>query len=288
MVPAVFFPQKTGNDADRAHIYRARILREKPSSGNREMNLLRIIVHGYLHAMYGLRIITGTGAFGREKARIVRGPVSADGKPLKKALFRYHVKQFNEASCSVATVATVLNAVMASRGLDPGPVTQTDILETVRTGHWKERMSENGHNGRRGLPLERLGKVVKSSFDTYGIRYDAVEIVQARKRKGPAAAVQKMLRQRLHDFETRGTCLVIAHFDQGALVRTLNIPHISPVGGFDPHTGEVTVLDVDPEQETPYTVAFDTFYRALASDYHHAFKPFGYGSGGYVCVRLDR
>ena len=46
------------------------------------------------------------------------------------------------------------------------------------------------------------------------------------------------------------------------------------------------MLDVDPEQERRYSVSFSTFYNGLASDYHHVFRPFGYGSGGCVVVML--
>ena len=72
----------------------------------------------------------------------------------------------------------------------------------------------------------------------------------------------------------------------GRYVRALNIPHISPVGSFDPKNMTVTVLDVDSSQENPYRVTFDTFYSGLSSDYGHIFRPFGYGSGGYVFIRL--
>ena len=140
----------------------------------------------------------------------------------------------------------------------------------------------------RGLPLAVLRDVVKSSLDAYGIAYEAVEAVQAVKDKVQSKAVKAVLWERLKDFEGRGDCLVIAHFDQGAYVPTLNIPHISPVGGFDTETGDVVILDVDPDQERFYRIDFETFYRGLSSNYHHVFRPFGFGSGGYVFIQLHR
>jgi len=44
------------------------------------------------------------------------------------------------------------------------------------------------------------------------------------------------------------------------------------------------MLDVDPAQEKPYRITFDTFYKGLSSNYNHVLKPFGFGSGGYVFV----
>jgi hypothetical protein len=147
-------------------------------------------------------------------------------------------------------------------------------------------MTDQGYKGRRGLPLPVLGDVVESSLDAYGIRYKAVETVPARKNPDQSDKIRADLWKRLHDFEERGSCLVIVHFDQGAYVPTLNIPHISPVGGFDTKTGEVVILDVDPEQDKPYKITFDTFYNGLSSNYNHILRPFGFGSGGYVYVKL--
>jgi hypothetical protein len=251
------------------------------------MKLLRTLIHTYLAVPYGFHRLTGTGAFGRRGAVYITDPIQTDGNRLKTALLKHFVKQFHEASCSVATVVTCLNAIRATQGSQAPPISQMEILEKVKTGNWKKRMSAAGDNGRRGLPLPLLGKVVEGSLDAYGIKAKAVEIVQVRKQSASSARIKADLLQRLHDFEKKGDCLIIAHFNQGVYVRALNIPHISPVGGFDPQHMTVTVLDVDTSQEKPYRVAFDTFYKGLASDYGHIFRPFGYGSGGYVFVRLS-
>ena len=250
------------------------------------MNLRRIIIHAYLYGPYLFHRITGSGAFGRHKARYIEGPIPTDGNKLKAALIKHHVKQFHESSCSVASVVSALNAIRDVKSDGHVPISQMDILEKVRTGYWKERMSEKGHNGKRGLPLPLLGEIVKSSLDAYEIQYEAVETVQAHNKFGQPEKIKATLRHRLFDFETKGNGLIIAHFDQGKLVPGLNIPHISPVGGFDIQTGDVTVLDVDPEQERPYKITFDTFCKGLFSNYNHVLKLFGYISGGYVFINL--
>lgn len=249
------------------------------------MNLQRIIVHVCLYVPYFFHKITGTGAFGRQKAEYLQDPVQTDGNALKATLLRHHVKQFYESACSVATVVSAVNAIRALKGDDHTPISQMDILEKVQTGNWKERMSENGHNGKRGLPLPLLGKIVKSSLDAYGIPYKAVETIPFHKKLGRPGKIKKDLRNRLADFETKGNCLIIAHFDQGAFVPGLNIPHISPIGGFDTQNGYVTILDVDPEHKKPYRITFNTFCKGL-SRYNHVLKLFGYKSGGYVFIKL--
>jgi hypothetical protein len=249
------------------------------------MDLIRLIIRAYLLIPYHFHKLTGTGAFGIRAAEYIPGPIASDGNPLKKALLQHHVKQFHASSCSVASVAACVNALLAEKTDGRAPITQKDLLETVKSANWKERMGRNGHKGKRGLPLALLGEVVKSSLDAYGLAYEAVETVQMPANSQIAGEIRKILWQRLHDFETAGSGLVIAHFDQGQYIPALNIPHISPVGGFDASNGRVTILDVDRDQAMPYHISFDTFCRGLSSNYHHVFKPFGYGRGGYVYIR---
>ena len=250
------------------------------------MDLRRLIIFAAFYIPYGIHRITRTGAFGGQRAEFIRNGIPSDGNGLKAALIKNHVKQFHEASCSVATIVSVINAIREDSADTPAPISQMDILKKVRTANWRERMSEKGDNGKRGLPLSVLSDIVKSSLEAYEIDYRAMETVQARKNPGEAERIKKVLWNRLVGFETLGNGVIIAHFDQGAFVPALNIPHISPVGGFNPEKGTVTMLDVDSSQEDPYNISFDTFYKGLSSDYLHVLKPFGFGSGGYIYIQL--
>jgi len=211
------------------------------------MTLQRAIRLAHLYIVYGVYKITGTGPFGPNRAEYVHVPIETNGNPLKAALVKHHVKQFHGASCSVASVVSAVNAVKNLQAEGAVPISQMDILERVKTANWKERMLDKDYKRRRGLPLSVLGDVVKSSLDAYNIEYKAIETVPATKDPHRSKKIREVLFNRLREFEERGDCLIIAHFDQGAYVPTLNIPHISPVGGFDTKTGKVLVLDVDPE-----------------------------------------
>jgi hypothetical protein len=251
------------------------------------MWLLRRIVGSYLGMRLQFHKFTGTGAFGPHSAIYLDSTRPVNGHALKRALSQHYVKQFHESSCSVASVVTVINALGSLQQRNFSPVTQMDILEKVRTGHWKERMEPGGHNGRRGLPLQLLKEVTQASLEAYRIDYEEIAAIQAEKKASQAAGIKTTLRHRLKAFEKYGRSVIIAHFDQGIYVRSENIPHISPVGGFDLKNGRVTILDVDRYQEHPYRIDFDTFYKGMASDYHHLFRPFGYGSGGYIWIKLN-
>ena len=207
--------------------------------------------------------------------------------PIAKALIDHFITQFNTTACSVASVAMVLNAARAHLGLSHLPeFTQHQILNDVKAAHWKNRVSGAGHNGRRGLPVETLGKVVVSAFDHYGIPYRDIKTVPLLQKKSDLYLQRKKLYSRLNEFETLGDSLIIAHFNQGLFIKGLHLPHISPVGAFDIKRNQVLILDVDPHQVSPYWVSFDAFFEGLAWSYGRIMKLYGYGGGGYVWIRL--
>lgn len=250
------------------------------------MNLLLNLIRPYLYTLYGIHRVTHTGAFDQDKARMVPAAAKPSWNELKQALWRFHVKQFHDSSCSVASVVSCVNAIRFLKDSTAPPIRQTDILNQVTSGHWKERMSENGYNGRRGLPLPILGQVVKGSIKAYSLRVGDVDIVQMPQNEPNRSPIKQTLRKRLMDFDQHGNGLVIAHFDQGTFLPTFNIPHISPVGAYDAKRGLVTMLDVDQELKEPYQVGFSRFCEGLSCNYHRVFQLFGYTGGGYVYISM--
>ena len=204
--------------------------------------------------------------------------------PLKQALWKNYVRQYHEASCSVASVATVVNTLREVLRGEPSEITQMDLLDKVPAGNWKKRMSPGGDNGKRGLPLALFGEVVEESLAAFEIPVAGVETVSLR--EGSAREAMETLKRWLHGFETQGDGLIIAHFDQGAFLPELNIPHISPVGGYDAETFRVTILDVDRFQPAPYSISFERFLRGVSRPYLFPFRLRGLKTGGYVHIRL--
>jgi hypothetical protein len=250
------------------------------------MKIIFLVMRSVLYLRYFFHRLSATGAFGRYPARYETIMPDIQGNPVKAGLYRHHVKQFHESSCSVASVACVVNTLLENQGRLPArPVTQQDLLNRVTAAHWKQRMGPNGYRGRRGLPLPVLGQVVTASLHAFDIAHQGVDVVPATRDPEKTTVFLRTLRIRLERFERTGNGIIIAHFDQGSLVPDLNIPHISPVGGFNPDTGEVTLLDVDTSQPGPYTVPFHRFFRAISTNYLHLFNLFGDGRGGYVYIR---
>ncbi len=162
------------------------ILSGIPDSGRsmtakeRSMKLIFILMRTVLYLRFFFHKFSATGSFGKNPARYESFLPTIEGNPIKAGLFRHHVRQFHESSCSVASVACVVNALLESQGRLPGTtVSQQDLLNRVTTAHWKERMGPNGYRGRRGLPLPELGQVVTASLKVFNISHQGVEVVPA-------------------------------------------------------------------------------------------------------------
>lgn len=250
------------------------------------MKLLKFVIWRYLYIQFAFYKWTKRGAFGKQQAQYLEKIDMTGANPLKQALVRHHVKQYHEASCSVASVASLINAVSDTEKRNGMPVSQLDLLDNVKEAHWKERMEPDGHNGRRGLPLSVFGDVVRNSFEVYELPFQEIDVVQANRKSDQAEADKEKLRARLIEYEIDGNALIIAHFNQGVYLKVLQIPHISPVGGYDPETDMVTILDVDYLQKKHYQISFDRFYEGLANNYNRLFRAHGFDSGGYVYVKL--
>jgi len=249
--------------------------------------VLKFFIWRYLSIQLVFYKLTGTGSFGRKKAIYIDQLELEKPNPLKNAMIKHHVKQYHEASCSVASVASVINSVTeVVNGIQPQVISQMDLLDNVREAHWKERMEPEGYGGKRGLPLSVFGDVVKSSFHVYKLPYQKIDVVQTSRKPEEAELIKEKLRNRLIEYEKDVSAVIIAHFNQGVYLKALQIPHISPVGGYDIESDMVTILDVDYLQKKHYQVSFDRFYEGLSNNYNFLFRAHGFDSGGYVYIKL--
>lgn len=237
---------------------------------------LRHLIFLYLYLVYFFYMIFKAGPFGKNK------PVFIDDSfNVSKKLLENQVKQFNEASCSVASVAVIINSL---RDNNFDPVTQKELLEKVDACAWKKRMSLKGDNGKRGLPLDMLGHVVEKAFEVYKIPYKKIQTIDF-SGSSDEADLKNDLRKRLDELD-KEKAFIIAHFNQGLLIPTLQIPHISPIGGYDAKNDEVIVLDVDFSVEKNYKVSLNSLFKAMKSNYYNLFISHGYGMGGYVYIKI--
>lgn len=204
-----------------------------------------------------------------------------------KALSENFIPQFSASSCSVASTAIVLNAARTTMGLmsNGNRISQSEILDKSNALHWKERVSRKGYQGRRGLPIEILGTAIESSFRNFDVPCKEISTIPLSAGSKNLHLRKKELLSRLIAFDKKADSFIVAHFNQGIFIRGLHLPHISPVGAFDPKLQRLLILDVDPDQHSPYWVSFDTFFEGVCWGYGGILKKYGYTGGGYVWIR---
>lgn len=196
--------------------------------------------------------------------------------------------QFNEAACSVASMATVLKAARVMQGQDVNsvPITQEEILNRVRAANWAERISPKGHQNRRGLPVDMLGLAAEEAFTRFQVPVVSMQAVPLFGTSFNPEESKKQLFQRLSDFQNSTCHLLIAHFNQGVFIKGLHLPHISPIGNVDVKQKMVCILDVDPDIREPYWVSYETFWKGISWRYNGVLRRHGYDGGGYIWIQL--
>jgi hypothetical protein len=196
-------------------------------------------------------------------------------------LITHYTGQDNGLSCSVASVAMVLNAIARTRGdlrANDANYQQSKLIDDIKAAHWKEHVTGSGWKGRRGLTLAELEEVVFDTLKTYSLDGWTVS------RRSFTEATPKTLgelRAILQANEASADDFVILHFLQDKLTNDPGGPyaHISPVGAYDTASGHVLILDVDREYYGPYWVSLERLLTALS-----ATTP-AFGHGGLIIVR---
>ena len=196
------------------------------------------------------------------------------------ALSSFYVPQLNEFSCSVASVAAVVNALTkAGRPLADTDknATHESLLGAVKAARWAERVSKGGADGKVGVTLDQLAEVLAEALEQNGIKDAKVETFRVTEDN---KATRAAWREVLESNESSPDDMVVVHFVQDALTHASGGPyaHISPVGAFDKDSGRVLVFDVDREYYEPYWVDASLLLKAMAVS-----TP-SYGHGGWIRV----
>jgi hypothetical protein len=200
------------------------------------------------------------------------------------ALRRFQQYQFNNYSCSVATVAMLVNAArcLMNNGAKHRVIHQEEILKRVTLDHWAERVSAAGYKGRHGLPFDHFGRVVKASFNAFDIPYFTIEAVATPPQAADKKTHWSRLLAALESMAHSDRELIGAYFTQGAFIGQWHGHHVSPVGAYNAADQRVLILDVDAEQFDPYWVPLERFYEGLLGQ-TNIYNNIG---GGYVSIRL--
>jgi hypothetical protein len=211
-------------------------------------------------------------------------PLSADHRYLKDArktdfwkLIPYYIPQFNEYSCSAATVAIVLNGILRAANPDlkdsDKNIIATDLVPKITTVPWAALVSQKGFNGAHGVTLEQLKDVMQFSLDQLSGKYTATM------ERFTEKDLSK-LRNLLAANEANPNDFIIIHFvqDKLTLAKGGPYPHTSVIGAYDSKRKRVLILDVDRDWYEPYWVSDEDLLKSLME------KTTAFGQGGIVGI----
>ncbi|MBI5743506.1 MAG: hypothetical protein HY952_03045 [Elusimicrobia bacterium] len=197
-------------------------------------------------------------------------------------LSAFYVPQYNNYSCSAASLAMALNALAntrRARGDGEKNLEPRELAGKVTGFPWKDLLEEAGSEGRHGVTLAQLAAAAKETLAAYGIKA-AVLAVEV-----PAQTAQGLekFRRALAGNERSPDDIMLLYFAQDAVTGAPGGPyaHISPVGAYDAKTRRVLVMDVDREWYEPYWAPETLVYKAMSVK-----TPLG--AGGYVILRRSK
>jgi hypothetical protein len=176
------------------------------------------------------------------------------------ALISFYIPQFNEYSCSAATLAMVLNAARAGvpKTAKDKVISEKELLDKFNIEHWKERLNEGGFKGKYGSSLDLLGRIAETAFKEYGFPKTRVKVlhVNSSTNEGIKAEVLKILKSK---------AFLLINFDQREFTDDAQVGHFAPVGAFDEKNNKVLILDPDREYYEPYWISVAAFLKGMAT-----------------------
>lgn len=170
-------------------------------------------------------------------------PLSALDRAL---LEKYYVQQKSDASCSLATLTMVINALRDGEK----PLTQEELLDQVGDANWEKAVAQGGD----GVTLDQFGEITRRALKLFHLDHLQVTVYHL-------DSMPLCLDPAILDSET----FVILNFDQAIFLELEeNLGHISPLGRVQ--SCYYQILDVDYSLSNPfYWVDQTTFLRGMNS-----------------------
>lgn len=187
------------------------------------------------------------------------------------ALSAFHIGQFTESCCSLATAVMLVNAARGSRHLAAGEklVTQRDLLAAVNDPDWTFHCTDARGNG---ASLREMAPILERAYARYGIAGARVEMVQVT----DAAAAAADFRRALAEMERAPTTQLALNFAAATVYGDGDYGHFSPAAAYDADRGRLLVLDVDHDWHEPYWVPIEIMLKAMATASRKDGTPRGY------------
>jgi len=170
---------------------------------------------------------------------------------------QFYLPQQTSSACGLASVAMTLNFLIGvPKFSDQTLITQNELLETVFTGQWADRVAEGGD----GLMFDDLVRLAQKALDYYKLKNKyTIEVIHL----ADTSLTLAELRQILAANEQSDQDMLLVYYNQGVLTSDWDGPHISPVGAYDASTRQVLMMDVDRDWYPPYWSTADKLLEAM-------------------------
>ncbi len=194
------------------------------------------------------------------------------------ALIPYYVPQQDARSCSVASVAMVVNGARTAGELTASDelALQPAVLKKVNDKVWNRFI----RFGARSIVLDELGEISRKALAAYGLTAVSVEVVHV---SDTVEATKARVRKDLVENEKSADDFIILNFLQSSLTGDPEgaIGHIAPLAAFDAKTDRALILDPDRQYYEPYWVSLDALLAGMST-----IDPGAGKARGYVRVRV--
>jgi hypothetical protein len=218
-------------------------------------------------------------------------PLASDNSYLRSAaapdfwsLASFYVPQYNDYSCSAASVSMALNALInarRSRNDAEENIVQENLLSETYSFDWKGLAGDAGSGGKHGVTLTQLETAARESLANRNVKNFKVSSVETTT-EDPAALAS--FRQALAENELNPQDIMLLHFAQDAATGAKGgpYPHVSPVGAYNKSRHLVLIFDVDRKWYEPYWAPDAVVLKAMAT------KTAAFGYGGYVILSIEK
>ncbi|MEY2933844.1 MAG: hypothetical protein RL033_4593 [Pseudomonadota bacterium] len=186
------------------------------------------------------------------------------------ALMPHYMAQRDDVSCSLATLAMLVNGARQGTplGSDEPLVTQARLFDRVRSDVWRRGLASGGP----GVTLDQLGVLAEQSLRAFHIA--ARVRVQHVPEPSPDALAE--LRSLLRANEASTGDWLLLNFAAQQYVGVGDYGHIAPVGAYDEAQHRVLVLDPDREWYEPYWISDEVALAGMATLDVESGQPRGY------------
>lgn len=180
----------------------------------------------------------------------------------------YYRAQSTNASCSIASVTMIVNALIPSYtlGSETKLFTEQSLIKLSGSKRWKDAVTSDG----KGMSLKNLTIEIKNILPKLGLSNFQAVYHEMLSETDDSAFKEVLLKQ------MNGEGWIILNYDQGLVMGSGSYGHFSPVASYSSQNNKILILDTDATWYEPYWVGFNTLASSMKTFDNDLKQPRGY------------